>query len=95
MYFYTVHEVLPGLLIFGAGFVLLGLAAAAVTVLWNAAKHLVQRVRQLRLSHIEHQITHSREEMPGADLRPRLALAGVAAWRAHGSFGRERADKWS
>jgi hypothetical protein len=42
MYFYTVHEVLPGLIIFGVGFVLLGLAAAGVLVLWNAAKHVAR-----------------------------------------------------
>ena len=95
MYFYTVHEVLPGLLIFGAGFVLLGLAAAALMVPWNAGKLLVRRVQQLWLSHPEHRLAFCREETPGAELRPRLALAGVAAWRARRSLGREQADKWS
>jgi len=64
MYFYTVHEVLPGLIIFGVGFVLLGLAAAGVLVLWNAAKHVARGLRRSR-SHFADRLVQWREETPG------------------------------
>lgn len=94
MYFYTVHEVLPGLLIFGVGFLLLGLAAAALLVLWNAAKHLTQWLRRSR-SHFAFLLARWKEEMPGAEMRPRLALASVRAWRARRGAQSEPEDKWS
>lgn len=93
MYFYTVHEVLPGLLIFGVGFVLLGLAVAGLFVLWNAARQFVGGLRRSQ-SHFAFVAAPSREEMPGANVRPRPVLAREAAWRARRGPGGEPEDQW-
>ncbi len=80
MYYYIVREVLPELVILGAGFVLLGLVIAAPVVIWKGAKLLAQGFRTSG-SQFAFLVARWRERTSGASVRPRLVPASIAAAR--------------